>query len=126
MTQLLISVKNVAEALIALDAGADIIDMKDPNIGALGALDEAISLQIVQVINGRKLVSAAVGEQHSTLNGLISSIEARAAIGVDIIKIAVSSHFYALDFLAEVTKLSHAGIKIVAVACKAQAFTVQC
>jgi (5-formylfuran-3-yl)methyl phosphate synthase len=115
MTQLLISVKNVAEARIALDAGADIIDLKDPNIGALGALDESICLQIVQMINGHKLISATVGEQHSSLNGLISSIEARAAIGVDIIKIAVSSHFYALDFVVEVTKLSHAGIKMVAV-----------
>jgi (5-formylfuran-3-yl)methyl phosphate synthase len=115
MTQLLISVKNVAEARIALDAGADIIDLKDPNIGALGALDGAICLQIVQVVNGHKLISATVGEQHSSLNELISSIEARAAIGVDIIKIAVSSHFYALDFVVEVTKLSHAGIKMVAV-----------
>ena len=39
MTQLLISVKNVKETLIALDAGVDIIDLKDPDNGALGALD---------------------------------------------------------------------------------------
>jgi (5-formylfuran-3-yl)methyl phosphate synthase len=115
MTQLLISVKNVAEALIALDAGADIIDLKDPNIGALGALDEALSLQIVQTISGRKPVSATVGEQHASLYSLICSIEARAKLGVDIIKIAVSSLFYEAYFLAEITKLSQAEIKMVAV-----------
>jgi (5-formylfuran-3-yl)methyl phosphate synthase len=115
MTQLLISVKNVAEAQIALDAGADIIDLKDPNIGALGALDVAICSQIVQAIHGRKPISATVGEQHTSLNALIADIEARATIGVDIIKIAVSSLFYAEYFVAEVTKLSHAGVKIVAV-----------
>ena len=115
MTQLLISVKNVEEALIALDAGADIIDLKDPNIGALGALDEVICAQIVQAINGRKLISATIGEQHASLNALIASIQARAAIGVDIIKIAVCSHFYAADFMAEVTKLTCAGTKMVVV-----------
>jgi len=38
MTQLLISVTNVEEAQIALNSGADFIDLKDPNGGALGAL----------------------------------------------------------------------------------------
>ncbi len=115
MTQLLISVKNVAEALIALDAGADIIDLKDPNIGALGALDDVICAQIVQAVNGRKLISATVGEQHASLNALIASIKSRAVIGVDVIKIAACSHFYAADFMAEVTKLTCVGTKMVVV-----------
>ena len=115
MTQLLISVKNVAEALIALDAGADIIDLKDPNIGALGALDEVLSLQIVHVINGRATISATIGEQHASLNALIASIEARAELGVDIIKIAVPKFFNEPEFLIKITQLTNNGIKIVAV-----------
>ena len=115
MTQLLISVKNVAEALIALDAGADIIDLKDPNIGALGALDEVLSLQIVHVINGRATISATIGEQHTSLNALIASIEARAELGVDIIKIAVPKFFNEPEFLIKITQLTNNGIKIVAV-----------
>ena len=115
MTQLLISVKNVEEALIALDAGADIIDLKDPNIGALGALDAVLSLQIVQVINGRAIISATIGEQHASLNALIASIEARAKLGVDIIKIAVPKFFNDPEFLLEITQLTNNGIKIVAV-----------
>ena len=115
MTQLLISVKNVAEALIALDAGADIIDLKDPNIGALGALDEVLSLQIVHVINDRATISATIGEQHTSLNALIASIEARAMLGVDIIKIALTKFFDEPEFLIKITQLTNKGIKIVAV-----------
>lgn len=115
MTQLLISVKNVAEALIALDAGADIIDLKDPNIGALGALDAVLSLQIVHAINGRAIISATIGEQHTSLNALIASIEARAMLGVDIIKIALTKFFDEPEFLIKITQLTNKGIKIVAV-----------
>ena len=115
MTQLLISVKNVAEALMALDAGADIIDLKDPNIGALGALDEEVSVQIVQAINRRATISATIGEQHATLNALIASIEARAKLGVDIVKIATSQFFDEPEFLLEIVQLTNKGIKIVAV-----------
>ncbi|MFM9834559.1 MAG: (5-formylfuran-3-yl)methyl phosphate synthase, partial [Methylophilaceae bacterium] len=56
--QLLISVKNSEEALIALHAGADVIDLKDPNIGALGALDLETTAQILKVLDGRATVSA--------------------------------------------------------------------
>jgi len=38
MTELLISVTNVDEAFMAMELGADIIDLKDPSMGALGAL----------------------------------------------------------------------------------------
>jgi len=100
MTQLLISVKNVEEALVALESGVDIIDLKDPNIGALGALDIETSREILQKVHQYKLLSrqqtsaltsATVGEDHVTLNDLISDIEARIKIGVDIIKISASS-----------------------------------
>jgi (5-formylfuran-3-yl)methyl phosphate synthase len=115
MTQLLISVKNTAEALIALEAGADIIDLKDPNVGALGALDLHETERIVQAIDGFGILSATVGEQHMRLNDLVRDIESRAEMGVDMIKIAVSELFYDESFLIEMAKLSIAGIKIVAV-----------
>jgi (5-formylfuran-3-yl)methyl phosphate synthase len=115
MTQLLVSVKNVSEALLALDAGVDIIDLKDPNIGALGALDLKETKLIVQAINRHALVSATVGEQHRLLKVLIDDIQARAELGVNAIKIAVSELFYSVDFLREVAKLSNAGVKVIAV-----------
>jgi (5-formylfuran-3-yl)methyl phosphate synthase len=115
MTQLLISVKNVAEAHLALDAGVDIIDLKDPSVGALGALGVEETLRILQVVDGLAVVSATVGEQHAYLNDLVLAIEARAEMGIDIIKIAVSPLFYDENFVVEMAKLSIVGIKIVAV-----------
>jgi len=115
MTQLLISVKNVEEALLALEAGADIIDLKDPSVGALGALDLSQTKRIVLGINGCGYVSATVGEGHASLNELITDIYARARLGVDMIKIAVSTLFYEPNFIVELKKLTSGGAKIVAV-----------
>lgn len=104
MTQLLVSVKNVEETLIALDAGVDIIDLKDPENGALGALDLAMSAQIVTKtqhfndLNANKnrhfssvLTSATVGEHHLNLDGLMDSIVQRVKLNIDIVKVAVST-----------------------------------
>ena len=115
MTQLLISVKNIEEAMLVLLADVDMIDLKEPSVGALGTLDLNISRQIVKLVSGRKLISATVGDHHDSSQALILDIQERAAIGVDIIKIAVSDFFYELDFIDEIVKLSDAGIKIVAV-----------
>lgn len=115
MTQLLISVKNVKETLIALDAGVDIIDLKDPDNGALGALDIVTSANILQAVSGAAIVSATVGEHHASLSELVFDIRTRVEIGADILKIAVSELFYEADFLIEMAKLTNEGIKIVAV-----------
>lgn len=104
MTQLLVSVKNVEEALIALNAGVDIIDLKDPENGALGALDLVVSAQIVaktqqynqsiiknSVNSPLILTSATVGEHHPNLNTLMKSVMQRVEINIDIIKVAIST-----------------------------------
>ena len=107
MTQLLISVKNVEEASIALDAGVDIIDLKDPDNGALGALDIVTSAKIIQAISGAAIVSATAGEHHATISDLILDIKTRVEIGVGIIKIAVSSLFYEANFTIEMAELTN-------------------
>lgn len=115
MTQLLVSVKNTDEALLALEAGADIIDLKDPSIGALGALDLEETKQIVLAVNGRVQLSATVGENHTLLVELIEDIQARSQLGVEMIKIAVSELFYDPNFYVEISNLATSGVKIVAV-----------
>ncbi|OYV19732.1 MAG: hypothetical protein CG441_670, partial [Methylococcaceae bacterium NSM2-1] len=53
MTGMLASVNSLAEALLALSADVDIIDLKQPALGALGALDIDTVKQIVAGIDGR-------------------------------------------------------------------------
>jgi uncharacterized protein (UPF0264 family) len=59
---LLVSVRSAAEALTALAGGADVIDVKEPNQGSLGAADDETISAIVRAIGGRAPVSAALGE----------------------------------------------------------------
>jgi (5-formylfuran-3-yl)methyl phosphate synthase len=65
MTKLLVSVRNASEALTALDAGVDLIDIKEPDRGALGAADPATIAAVVSAVADRVPTSAALGELHS-------------------------------------------------------------
>ncbi|MEX0679098.1 MAG: (5-formylfuran-3-yl)methyl phosphate synthase [Pirellulales bacterium] len=62
MTKLLVSVRNATEARIALVGGADLIDVKEPDRGPLGAADLATIDSVVAQVAGRVPLSAALGE----------------------------------------------------------------
>jgi uncharacterized protein (UPF0264 family) len=62
MTKLLISVRSSQEAEIACQSGADLIDIKEPARGSLGAADPATIVQIARQVAGRRPISAALGE----------------------------------------------------------------
>lgn len=62
MARLLVSVRSAAEALIALEGGAALIDVKEPGRGSLGRADDAVIAEVVQMVGGRRPVSAALGE----------------------------------------------------------------
>jgi (5-formylfuran-3-yl)methyl phosphate synthase len=91
MTQMLASVTSTAEALLALELGADIIDLKNPNDGALGALPLATIRDIVKVIDGRRVVSATIGDPSDDMSPVMQKIIATAATGVDIVKIGIAT-----------------------------------
>jgi len=62
MTKLLISVRNAAEAELALAGGADVIDVKEPRRGALGPADPLVWHEVHAAVRGRAVTSAALGE----------------------------------------------------------------
>lgn len=62
MAGLLISVRDALEAVIALEHGAAIIDVKEPTRGSLGRADDSVLAQVLAVVDGRRPVSAALGE----------------------------------------------------------------
>jgi (5-formylfuran-3-yl)methyl phosphate synthase len=59
---LLVSVRNADEARIALAGGADVIDVKEPSRGSLGAADADAVAEVVSAVGGRTPVSVAAGE----------------------------------------------------------------
>jgi (5-formylfuran-3-yl)methyl phosphate synthase len=62
MTKLLVSVRSAPEAALALSAGVDLIDIKDPTKGSLGAPDANVVEHIVREVDGRVPLSVALGE----------------------------------------------------------------
>ncbi len=88
MTELLVSVRSVAEAILAMDAGADLIDAKDPDHGALGALAVSEIAAIKASIGDRKTVTAVIGDHLTQGDALIAATEI-AATGVDIVKVGL-------------------------------------
>src|SRR4051794_10666436 len=62
MIGLLVSVRSAAEAVEALAGGADIIDVKEPSRGSLGRADDAVAAEVLAEVDGRRPVSAALGE----------------------------------------------------------------
>ena len=60
--RLLVSVSNDSEARAALDGGADIVDAKDPDAGALGAVSLDVFREIAAVVGDTAPVSAALGD----------------------------------------------------------------
>jgi hypothetical protein len=62
MTRLLVSVRSADEAAVALEAGADLIDVKEPARGPMGAADAQVIVDVVRRVAGRAPVSAALGD----------------------------------------------------------------
>ena len=107
MTMMLASVRSLDEALIALEGGADLIDLKEPSRGALGALDHAAVRICVQAIGGRRPVSATIGDLPSMDPQLMTdAVDRMAATGVDFIKIGFFSHPRAFDCAKALSKLA--------------------
>jgi len=83
---LLASVADLAEVELALPL-ADLIDLKDPNQGALGAWPLPRIAEAVRQIDGRRPVSATVGDLPPEAASLAAAALATAAEGVDIVKL---------------------------------------
>ncbi len=88
-TKFLASVRNRAEALTALENGADIIDVKEPDAGALGAADLESLADILAAVAGLRPVSAVAGTLSMTSDALASAVEAR--LQADFVKVGLST-----------------------------------
>ena len=60
--QLLVSVRNANEAVLAAQSGADIIDVKEPVQGALGFAGWNTISDVVEAVSSNVPTSAALGE----------------------------------------------------------------
>jgi dihydroneopterin aldolase len=77
------------EAEIALAGGADILDLKDPSRGALGALPIEIITACVAGIARQRIVSATAGDLAMEPELVCNAVQRLSACGVDIVKIGL-------------------------------------
>jgi dihydroneopterin aldolase len=94
---MLASVTDSRELELAIQAGADIIDLKNPHTGALGALSPATISRLMTQCAGRRPVSATVGDLPPDPGQLTHAITQTAETGVDFVKVG----FFSTDNLTE-------------------------
>lgn len=93
MVRLLVSVRDVEEALVAAAAGADFIDLKEPADGALGALAPPRVARIVSVLRQRHpgvRISATTGDLPACeAVEILARVRRVASCGVDYVKVGL-------------------------------------
>ncbi len=115
MTALLASVTDRREIRVALASGADIIDLKDPAAGALGALPLASIRDAVSAVDGRRPVSATVGDLPPVPETVAAAVEATADTGVDFIKVGFFSDEHIALCLEALFPCAARGMALIAV-----------
>jgi dihydroneopterin aldolase len=86
MTLFMASVRCPQEARLALGAGADVIDIKEPADGALGAASPETARAIVAAVGGAAAVSVTIGDVLLAPGRLEPAIRQAAGSGADVIK----------------------------------------
>ncbi|MGI9336331.1 MAG: (5-formylfuran-3-yl)methyl phosphate synthase [Gammaproteobacteria bacterium] len=89
MTQMLASVTGAAEAALAIEAGADVVDLKNPASGALGALPLAVLCEVVAAHGGRRPLSATIGDLPPEPERVVAAASEVGATGVDYVKVGL-------------------------------------
>jgi uncharacterized protein (UPF0264 family) len=104
----LASVTDAREALLARDAGADVLDAKNPSAGALGALPLHVVREMRAALGPRPLLSATTGDLvDMPARDLADASRALLDAGVDVVKIALypaSSLADCIDALAPLAR----------------------
>ncbi len=89
--KLLISIANVSEAPAALQGGADIIDVKDPAAGALGAPAADTLGAVCHKLSPDHDISAALGDTATAGGTLSLAAVGAAALGVRFVKLGLTT-----------------------------------
>lgn len=117
MTQLLVSVRSAAEAVEAMAGGAHLIDMKEPQRGPLGRVDELTQQRILQVVGRSRPLSMALGE----LGAAPIHLQPFGGANVRYVKVGLAGWAsrdwpYALLALNQEVRICHRGTSLVPVA----------
>lgn len=115
MTGMLASVRNLQEATLAYQGGADIIDLKEPKHGALGAVPNGVIHNIVDDLWEKCIISATIGDLPANPLIIEEKVMQVAETGVDYVKVGMFSDRHIDICLPRLIHCSNKGIAIIAV-----------
>ncbi|MGR8920257.1 MAG: (5-formylfuran-3-yl)methyl phosphate synthase [Gammaproteobacteria bacterium] len=115
MSRMLASVADATEAVCALAAGADWIDVKDPGAGALGMAARAVVEDVVRAVDGRAPVSATLGDTWQCLDEIPARARQLAGSGVDYLKAGVDAAGLDAAAVRHIAAAAEAGRPLIAV-----------
>jgi len=105
--KLLVSPINREEAIIASLGGADIVDVKNPKEGSLGANFPWVIRDVKEVVNGRQPISATIGDFNYKPGTAALAALGAAVAGADYIKVGlydIQTEAQALELLTKITR----------------------
>lgn len=111
----LASVTNEHEAVACAALGADIIDAKNPDAGALGALVLETVAAIRAGVPADVPVSATIGDPCADVHGVVQCARQMAATGVDIVKVGLDATLNARETVAALGRADLGGARLVGV-----------
>ena len=115
MTGMLASVRNLKEANIVYKGGADVIDLKEPIHGALGAVPLNVLHYVVDELWEKCVLSATVGDLPADASAIEDKFMQTAETGVDYVKVGMFSERHIEDCLPKLIHCAIKGISIIAV-----------
>jgi uncharacterized protein (UPF0264 family) len=113
--RLLASVADLTEAALAAAGGADLIDLKDPRAGALGAWPPALLGRAKAAIGYRLPVSATIGDLPMAPGALVAAAAAVAAADVDFVKVGFFAGGDHVACAGALGRVARQGARLVAV-----------
>jgi len=117
--RLLVSVVSAEEARRALAGGADIIDVKDPREGALGAPSPRVLSEVVAAVGGAAPVSVALGDLPALPHTAALAARGAADCGARFVKVGlrgVGSLDRAVAVMSAVADAVGPGVSVIAAA----------
>lgn len=105
--RILVSPINDQEAIDAYEGGADIIDVKNPKEGSLGANFPWVIKSVKQAINSKKPISATIGDLNYKPGTASLAALGAAVAGAEYIKVGlydIQTEAQALDILVNINK----------------------
>ncbi len=115
MTGMLASVRNLEEAELVYHGGADIIDLKEPSEGALGAAPLSEIHRVVDDLWEKCVVSATIGDLPADPAKINEKVIQTAETGVDYVKVGMFSERHIESCLPNLIYCANKGIAVIAV-----------